>query len=204
MKFFTKDKYPSLLRWYPKLLLILLAMIWLLLAIKPVSRSDWALENLLPLIALPLLILTYKKFRFSNFSYSLIFLFMTLHFIGAHYTYAKVPVDWTLFGFERNMYDRVVHFLNGFLLFYPIREFVSRITKVGRVWSFFLPLGILWAASGAYEIIEWMASLRVDEVLRDEFLGMQGDMFDSTKDMALAFFGAFLAMILTLTSKRKE
>ena len=107
---------------------------WLLLAIKPHDRADWALENVLVVLFVILLVFTYRRFPLSRISYTLIFLFLCLHSVGAHYTYAHVPYDeWfqmylgfsldELMGFERNHFDRLVHFCYGLLLAYPIREF---------------------------------------------------------------------------------
>jgi putative membrane protein len=122
---------------YRTKLLIAFAVWWLAWAYKPWHFSDWVLENILTVVFITLLIATRHVFRLSNVSYTVLFTFLCLHTIGSHYTYAEVPYeDWThrlgfsvneIFGLERNHYDRLVHFLFGFLFVYPMREFFMRI-----------------------------------------------------------------------------
>ena len=116
------------MRKLPLIYLILFLIFWIVLAIDPISRKMWLVENVLLIIFLLVLIFTYKWFKFSNTSYTLILLFSILQTIGAHYTYSLVPFDFitNLFGFERNHFDRLVHFSFGFLLAYPFREFLLR------------------------------------------------------------------------------
>ena len=120
---------------------------WLVLAIAPLYRSDWLLENVLLVVAAVLLAATYRSFTLSRISYTLIFLFLCLHSVGAHYTYAEVPYDewWTSFssftfselvGWERNNFDRVIHFSYGLLIAYPIREIFLRIVGVRGFWGY--------------------------------------------------------------------
>ena len=109
---------------------------WVILALKPVDRHDWALENLLIFISTIVLAGTYQRFRFSTLSYGLILIFLALHTIGAHHTYAKVPAgfwlgDW--FHFGRNHYDRIIHLSFGLLLFYPMRELLQRSARAHRL-----------------------------------------------------------------------
>src|SRR2546423_8494108 len=102
---------------------------WIALAIKPLDRGDWFLENLLIFISLAVLALTYPRFQFSNLSYALILIFLAFHTIGAHYTYAKVPAGFWLqhwLHLSRNHYDLVMHFGFGFLLLYPMSELLAR------------------------------------------------------------------------------
>ncbi|MBL8858999.1 MAG: DUF2238 domain-containing protein [Planctomycetes bacterium] len=177
------------------------------LAFDPHDRADWALENILSALFVLVLWLTRRKFPFSRISYTLFFLFLTLHVLGAHYTYSEVPYDeWStawfggsisdLFGFERNHYDRLVHFLYGFLLSYPMREVFVRIAGVRGFWGYCLPLMMTMASSCLYEIIEWIAALVVGGDLGAAYLGTQGDEFDAQKDMALATFGTVLSLVV--------
>ncbi len=182
---------------YPQILLGIFLIIWLILAINPTYRFDWFLENILVFIFVPLLILTYKYFRLSNISYTLIFIFMTLHSIGAHYTYALVPLDWSVLGFSRNHYDRVVHFSFGLLLAYPVRELFMRIAVARGFWAYYLPFDMTLAFSAVYEIVEWLTAVIVAPEAGNAFLGTQGDEFDAIKDMALAGTGAALSMLVT-------
>jgi len=185
--------------------------VWLVLAIAlafgPVDRADWALENILSAIFVAVLWLSYKRFPFSRVSYVLMFLFLVLHVVGAHYTYSKVPYDvWfesifgrtlsSVFGFERNHFDRLVHFLYGLFLAYPMREVFVRIAGVRGFWGYFLPLLMTMATSCLYEMIEWAAAIVVGGDLGAAYLGTQGDEFDSQKDMALATLGTALSLVV--------
>jgi putative membrane protein len=182
--------------------------IWLLLAIRPVDRADWALENALVVGFLVVLLTSYRRLKLSRISYSLIFVFLLLHEIGAHYTYAQVPYDlWfarltgtslnELFGWERNHYDRLVHFLYGLLLAYPVREVFLRVANVRGFWGYFLPLDLTMSSSMMFELFEWAAAESVGRDLGMAYLGTQGDIWDAHKDMALASLGALVAMSIT-------
>lgn len=181
---------------------------WLFLAINPHDRADWALENVLVLLFVVLLVSTYRRFPLSRISYTLIFLFMCLHSVGAHYTYALVPYDvWfqmylgfsldELMGFERNHFDRLVHFCYGLLLAYPIREFFIRVVDVKGFWAYFLPLDLTMSTSMMFELFEWGAAELFGGDLGVAYLGTQGDVWDAHRDMALASLGALVAMSLT-------
>jgi putative membrane protein len=144
-------------------------------------------------------VLTARYFRLSNLSYTLITVFMLLHVVGSHYTYAEVPFGATLqhgFGSGRNMYDRLVHFSFGLLLVYPLREIFMRVAKARGVWSYWFPLELVLAFSGAYEIIEWLVAARVDPAAGLAFLGAQGDVWDGQKDMLLALIGAAVTLMI--------
>ena len=171
---------------------------WVLMAIKPLDFFDWALENALVVMAAVLLVSTYKSFPLSRVSYTCIFVFLMLHALGAHYTYAKVPYqEWfpSLAG-GRNHFDRLVHFSYGLLLAYPIREMFLRIGNVRGFWGYFLPLDLTMSTSMLYELIEWGAAETVGKDLGAAYLGTQGDIWDAHKDMALASLGALIAMTL--------
>jgi putative membrane protein len=123
---------------------------WIVLAIHPLDRSDWLLENLLIFISVTVLAFTYRKFRFSNFSYAFILIFLAFHTIGAHYTYAKVPAGFWLQNWlhlNRNHYDRVIHFSFGFLLLYPMRELLVRSARAQPQWAIWLAVAALAALS---------------------------------------------------------
>jgi len=172
-------------------------LLWIILAISPFDRHDWLLENLLTFLTVALLIATYHTFRFSDTSYVLITIFMALHAIGAHYTYEQVPLGFWLkdaFNLDRNHFDRIVHFAFGLLLAHPIREVFVRTSHVRGYWTYIIPVVILLAFSGFFEIIEsWVAQI-VSPELGDAYLGTQGDIWDSQKDMTAAFSGSILAM----------
>lgn len=146
-------------------------------------------------------------FPLSRIYYTLIFIFLLLHEIGSHYTYALVPYDdWfknitgstlnSILGFERNHFDRLVHFCYGLLLAYPIREIFIRVADVKGFWSYFLPLDLTMSTSMIYELVEWGAAEVVGGDLGMAYLGTQGDVWDAHKDMGLASIGALIAMMI--------
>lgn len=184
---------------FQKILALIFLAVWVWAAINPSYRHDWLLENYLVFIFVPLIVFTGRYFRLSNISYGLITLFMVLHVIGSHYTYAEVPFGYALqewLGASRNMYDRLVHFSFGLLLAYPIREVFMRISKVKGFWAYYLPLDVTLSFSAVYEIIEWIAASTVDPQAGLAFLGTQGDVWDAQKDTAMAGTGALIAMIV--------
>lgn len=187
----------------PPALLAAFAVAWVALAIDPTYRFGWFLENLLVFAALPVLVLSYWRFRLSNLSYTLIFLFLLLHEVGAHYSY-WVPLDWEGMGFERNHYDRVVHAGFGLLLAYPLREALQRALRTGPGWGASLAVGAVLAFSAVYEIVEWLAALVVDPRAAESFVGLQGDLFDPIKDMALAGGGAIVALAVAAALERRR
>jgi putative membrane protein len=179
------------------------------LGISPASRTTWVLENVLVVALGITLALSWRTFRLSRVSYTLLFVFLCVHEIGAHYTYSDVPYDeaWksltgtsldAALGWERNHFDRLVHFLYGLLLAYPVREFYLRVVSVRGVWGYLLPLGFTMSTSMIYELLEWAAALIFGGDTAVEYLGTQGDVWDAHKDMALATLGATIAMLLTL------
>lgn len=190
---------------YPRFLLGLYVVWFLAWAWKPWIFKDWLLEHSLTVVWLGFLIATHRRFPFSNISYTLIFIHLCLHTIGAHYTYALVPYnDWTqaafgfrlndLFGFERNHYDRLVHFSFGLLLAYPVREVFLRVAGARGFWGYYLPVDLTMSFSMLYELIEWAAAEFFGGELGQAYLGLQGDVWDAHKDMALATTGAILSM----------
>lgn len=172
---------------------------WLVMAYEPFDFHDWLLENALVVAGVALLWFTRRNFPLSRISYTCIFLFMMLHALGAHYTYAKVPYqEWfPILDGGRNHFDRLVHFLYGLLLAYPIRELFLRVAAVKGFWGYFLPLDLTMSTSALYEIIEWAAALAFGGDLGAAFLGTQGDQWDAQKDMALASLGALISMCVT-------
>ena len=189
-------------------LLLLYSLFWSGLAIAPVNRRDWLLENLLTFASMLALTLTYRRFPLSNVSYCLITLFMTLHAVGAHYTYAEVPLGFWIQNFlslSRNPFDRIVHFAYGALLAYPVREILLRLAGVRNLWSYSLSVSLILAQSGLFEIVESVVATLVSPELGNAYLGTQGDEWDAQKDMAAAFGGAALAMGFTFAiSKDRE
>ena len=198
-------------RRYLAILASIYGLLWLLLAIDPHDRADWALENLLVLAFGIAMAASAKHFVFSRVSYTLIFVFLCLHAVGAHYTYAEVPYQqaWKLLTggslnaalglSERNHFDRLVHFSYGLLLAYPLRELFLRVADVRGFWGYFLPLDFTLASSALFELIEAAVATLVADDLGAAYLGTQGDVWDAHKDMALAGLGAVIAMLVTVT-----
>ena len=191
---------------YLGILAVLFALVFTALAIAPWHRADWALENALVLAFVVAVAVTYRKLTLSRVSYTPIFVFLCLHEVGAHYTYDEVPYDqwWqsltgstfnSLVGWERNNFDRVVHFSYGLLLAYPIREVFLRVANVRGFWGYFLPLDLTMSSSMIYELIEWGAAEAFGGDLGMAYLGTQGDEWDGHKDMALASLGSVLSMV---------
>ena len=138
------------------------------------------------------------------------FIFLFLHTIGAHYTYAEVPYDeWfqsitgitinSLLGFERNHFDRLVHFLYGVLLYIPFREIYVQRASLSGGWSYFFPYTVIVATTVLYEQIEWAAAEIFGGELGMAYLGTQGDIWDGHKDMGLAAIGALLTLLLCMS-----
>ena len=188
-------------------------LLWVVLAIDPYDRSDWALENVLIAAGVGVLVATRRALPLSNASYGMLFAFLCLHAVGAHYTYSLVPWDEALrsvtgasaealTGAGRNHYDRVVHFLYGLLLVLPLRELLMLHAGARGFWSYFLPLDLVLSTSALYELIEWAAALMFGGGLGAAFLGTQGDEWDAHKDMALAALGALLATLITWAVNR--
>lgn len=179
-----------------------LLLLWVITAIDPFSRRDWLLENLLVFFYCGLLAATWQRFRFSLLSYLLFTIFMSLHLVGAHYTYAEVPFGFWLqdeLGLARNHYDRIVHFSFGLLLAYPLREWLMRVTAVARGWSYFMAVVMVLAFSGFYEVMEAVVAMLVDPELGAEYLGTQGDQWDAQQDTFLAFSGSIVAMLVCVS-----
>jgi len=200
-------------RRYLLVLGVLFAIVGIALAIEPRHRADWALENALVAAFVVLVALTSRRFILSRVSYTLIFLFLCLHEIGAHYTYSEVPYErWFqalsgaslngLLGWERNNFDRVIHFAYGLLLAYPVREVFWRVASARGFWSYFLPLDLTMSTSMIYELVEWAAAEAFGGELGQAYLGTQGDVWDAHKDMALASAGALVAMLITYAINR--
>jgi putative membrane protein len=181
---------------YPAVLLILFVMVWLALAIHPWYRQDWLLENVLVLVALPLLVIHARRMRLSALAWTALFAFGVLHEVGAHYTYAQVPwrqwFDVATAGAGRNAYDRLVHFSYGLLLMPAIGELIDRRLRPDLFWRWMLPVSFIALHSMIYELFEWAAAMLFGGDLGQAYLGTQGDVWDAQGDMAMALLGAAL------------
>ena len=168
-------------------------------AVYPVDYYTWILEVLPALIGAAVLAGTYKKFKLTTLAYTLILIHCVILMVGGHYTYAKVPLfDWIrdYFDLQRNNYDKVGHFAQGFIPAIVAREVFKRKSVIrGNAWLNFLVVCFCLAVSAFYELIEWWVALASGESA-EAFLGTQGYVWDTQSDMALAFVGAVLALVL--------
>jgi putative membrane protein len=187
----------------PALCLAVFAVIWIALAIRPRYRADWVLENLLTFVAVPVAVLTYRRFRFSDRAYLQATIFLVLNTVGSHYTYSEVPIgDWIrdAFALPRNHYDRLVHFCFGLLMLRPLGELFLRGAAPLSAWRrFALGLGLVALGSISYELLEWAVASVADPAAGQAYLGTQGDEWDAQKDMALALLGGIIALQLEKT-----
>lgn len=200
---------------YRDVLAGLFALVWIALAIAPLYRHDWLLENLLVVICAAAFLWWRKSIHLSKLSVTLTFIFLCFHETGAHYTYSEVPYnDWSralfgtsindMLGLQRNHFDRLVHFLYGLLLAYPMREvYVRKRWLHGRL-TYTFPIAITLALSAMFEILEWCAAELVGSELGTAYLGTQGDIWDAQKDMGLAGLGAALAILATLAAFQRR
>lgn len=178
---------------------------WSLLAIAPSYRQDWLLENVLVFVGVPLLVVFHR--RFSDPALTCLAVFFALHALGAHYTYSEVPYDawWRAafgeslnaqLGFERNHYDRLVHFLYGLLVTPAAVDLLDARAPQSGIWRWLLPFLFMTAHSTIYEVIEWSAAMAFAGDLGQAYLGTQGDVWDAQRDSALAMLGAVIALAL--------
>jgi putative membrane protein len=177
----------------------LLALAIALAAYRPDTYFDWALENGVVVAFLAALALTYKRFAFSDLSYLMIVVYLSVHEFGAHYKYSDVPLgEWLkpLLHTTRNHYDRIAHFSFGFLLSYPMREVAIRSLRVSGRWLYFLPVECTLAFSAIYEMLEALMANILTPERGEEFVGMQGDQWDSQEDMFMAGLGSLAAVLI--------
>jgi putative membrane protein len=198
---------------YRHWLLVILLALFALSAIGPDHPRDFLLEHTFTAGLLAMLIWLDRRKPITSTTCTLLFIFLAMHVLGAHYTYSKVPYDaWSesafgrsisaIFGFERNHYDRLVHFCFGLLLLLPMRELVERATPLRGGWSIIVAVSFLMMLSKLYELIEWSFSILLSPNDAEHYNGQQGDIFDAQKDMALAFMGATISALIAWISDR--
>ena len=165
---------------------------------KPYDRATWLMEVLPVMVALPVLWLSYRSFPLTTLLYVCIFLHAAVLMLGGAYTYARVPLGFQLadlLGLDRNPYDKIGHFFQGFVPALVAREILIRSSTVrGRRMLAFVVVCIVLAISATYELIEWAAALALGQGA-EEFLGTQGDPWDTQSDMFLALIGAVTALV---------
>ena len=191
--------------WLPALMLAVFLVAMLASGITPRYRQDWLMENVLVLLALVALVAGFRRGRFSNTGYAALFVFLLLHELGAHYTYAEVPWDqWfsALAGFSlndawgasRNHFDRAIHFSYGLLVTPVVMERSTRHTAPRGAWRWMVPVSLIAASSALYELFEWGAAVWFGGDLGVAYLGTQGDPWDAQQDMFLALLGSIAAV----------
>jgi putative membrane protein len=179
-------------------LLLVVAIVFCWSGIGPHDRFTWWLEVAPGLAGLVILLATYRRFEFTTLCYVLIALHICLLCVGGHYTYARVPLfDWLrpIFGWQRNHYDRLGHFFQGFVPALIAREIIIRLGLVTRKkWIPFLVVSVCLAISAFYELVEWWMALLSGSAAND-FIGSQGDVWDTQEDMCMALIGAVCALV---------
>ncbi len=180
-----------------KLAYALYIVVWMIMAINPKYPQDWLLENVLVFIFFPFVIWMDKKHNYTLLSIIFLLIFSSLHSLGSHYTYAEMEhfnAITEFFGFERNHFDRLVHFLFGLLVFRILFEMIMpsvNTVKTALVFTFTMIVSI----SSFYELLEWLAVAILQPDLGMAFLGIQGDIWDAQKDTFVALVGALINIV---------
>lgn len=188
---------------FPSALALLFIAVAAWSGIGPVDRAVWWAEVIPVFIVFTALVLTYPLFRFSNTAYVLMSLWLLMHTVGAHYTFANVPFDWgnrlltPLLGPDRNHYDRLAHYIIGFYSF-PMAEWLLRRRLCGLKLALCFSLFFIMSVAASYEIIEWLYAVIEGGNAGVEFLGSQGDIWDAQKDMLADTLGALTALVIFL------
>jgi len=192
---------------YPITLLAAGAVLLAISAIHPYDMATWWMEVFPIFLAVPVMIATWRRFPLTPLVYTLIFIHACILMVGGHYTYARVPLGFwmqDLFHFSRNHYDRIGHFAQGFVPAIIAREVLVRrgVLRPGG-WLFFLVCCVCLAISACYEFIEWWAAL-IGGSGATEFLGTQGDVWDTQWDMFMAFVGSITAQLVLSGLHQKQ
>lgn len=189
---------------------LLFAGFWIYTGFTTPDLVNWSMENTLTLSMIIFLVAFYNIFRFTDTSYTLIFLFLLLHVYGSQYQYADNPFgEWLKeqFSFQRNHYDRLVHLGFGLLLAYPMHDVLANGFRIKPYWlTFLMPIEFVLSLSAVYEVVEWfVADVAYSGTEQGmDFLGMQGDIWDAQKDIALAFAGSIAAMGIAFALRRRK
>jgi putative membrane protein len=186
-------------RAYPLTLLAVGTVLLLLSGIHPYEFGTWVMEVFPIFIGVPILLATARRFPLTPLLYTLIFIHACILMLGGHYTYARVPLGFWMqnaFGFARNHYDRIGHFAQGFVPAIIAREVLLRRTPLRPGgWTFFIVCSICLAVSACYEFVEWWSAVIGGSAATD-FLGTQGDVWDTQWDMLFALIGSICAQII--------
>lgn len=191
----------------PLILLLLAAAALGISAVGPHDRLTWWLEVAPVLLGAPILVATHRRFALTPLTYRLLFLHALILILGGHYTYARVPAGFwlqDLLDLARNPYDRLGHLAQGFVPAILVREVLLRRSPLVRgKWLFFLVTSVCLAVSAFYELIEWWGALLGGSAAED-FLGTQGDPWDTQWDMFLALVGALAAQLILARTQDRQ
>ncbi len=203
----TRMNFSAIKRKEPQILLTVVAAALVISRIGPFDPLTWFLEIVPILIIAPILVLTYRTFPLTPLLYRLLFVHALILILGGHYTYARVPVGYwfqDLLDLSRNHYDRLGHFAQGFIPAILVREILLRRSPLVRgKWLFFLTVSVCLAFSAFYEFTEWWAAVAGGESA-ENFLGTQGDIWDTQWDMFLAFVGAITSQMILSRAHDKQ
>ena len=179
------------------LIIFFATLVWS--GIEPKDSTTWVLEVLPAVVGFAVMVATRRRFPLTSLAYLLILAHCIVLMVGGHYTYAEVPLfDWIRdgFGLERNNYDKLGHFMQGFVPAIVAREILVRNAIIaGKGWMSFIIVCICLAISAFYELIEWWVAILSDEAA-EAFLGTQGYVWDTQSDMMYALVGAIAALVL--------
>lgn len=188
-----------------QLLAAFYAVVWVATAIAPAHRPTWALENIVVVVFVVLVVGGYHRWRFSTASYGMITAFLTLHALGAYYTYRLFPPGlWIqdLLELDRNPFDRFAHFCFGLLMAEPCREILRHYVRASERWARLLAVPFVLSVSTVFELIESWAVRLLGDATAAEFLATQGDPWDAQKDITMAAYGALVWLVLRLVTVR--
>lgn len=185
---------------FKKSLVVIFLLLWIVLAINPSDRGVWVLENFLVVTIFPVVLWLDSKYGFNKLTYLSLVVFVILHLFGAHTTYNDMTYfTWfsDLFGWERNYYDQVIHFLFGLMVFASFFEIFYH-QGVSRRLSYLIAFLFITGAGAAYEILEWLSMVVFSDrpAEASAHVVTQGDVWDAQKDLAYAMIGAVIALLL--------
>jgi len=185
---------------FKKTLVVIFLIFWIALAINPVDRDIWALENIPVVTVFPVVLWLDRRYSFNNWTYLSLTAFVILHLFGAHMTYSGMTYfiwysEW--FGWERNYYDQVIHFLFGLMVFVPFFEIFYH-QGISKKLSYLIAFLFITSVGAWYEILEWITMVvfceQPDEVCLEAIT--QGDIWDAQKDITYAITGSIIALLL--------
>lgn len=180
---------------------------WLFTWLGTIDRENFYIENILVVVSLAALAITYRYFAFSTTSYTFILLFLLLHIYGAQYAYTANPAgEWLQqrFSLTRNPYDRIVHFSFGLLLAYPAMDMIRNKWKISGRLSWYLPVELIFALAAAFELVEWAVADFIFPAQGASYVATQGDMWDAQKDIFVAVAGAVLILFVVWLVKKQS